>query len=140
MLCIIMLRKKINTLKAYQIIISLTNRNMMGLGKFTDSSNDVCNHILINRLRILQENRSRQTERIKHLCHSLYRKPFPAFNLRNLSLANSYPLAKLFLSKTFAKTLIPDHQTYISYSTCHTLYFSIHASKYKKKFPIRENL
>ena len=40
MLCIIMFCKKVNTIKAYQIIICLTNKNMMNSGKFTGGSNN----------------------------------------------------------------------------------------------------
>ncbi len=32
--------KKVNTIKAYQIIICLTNKNMMNSGKFTGGSNN----------------------------------------------------------------------------------------------------
>ena len=34
--------KKVNTIKAYQIIICLTNKNMMNSGKFTGGSNNKC--------------------------------------------------------------------------------------------------
>lgn len=42
MLYIIMFCKKVNTIKAYQIIICLTNKNMMNSGKFTGGSNNKC--------------------------------------------------------------------------------------------------
>lgn len=48
MLYFIMLHKKINSFKTYQVIICFTNRNMMSFGKFTDCSNNVSNHFFIN--------------------------------------------------------------------------------------------
>ena len=43
-----MLRNKINTFKAYQIITRFTNRKMVTFGKFTNSRNNICYHVFIN--------------------------------------------------------------------------------------------
>lgn len=64
MFCIVMLCNKINTFKAYQIITRFMNRNMVTLGKFTNSRNNICYHVFINLLLIFQNNRSRHAKSI----------------------------------------------------------------------------
>ena len=61
---IVMLCNKINTFKAYQIITRFTDRKIVTLGKFTNSRNNICYHVIINLLLIFQNNRSRHPKSI----------------------------------------------------------------------------
>ena len=87
---IVMLRNKINTFKAYQIITRFTNRKMVTFGKFTNSRNNICYYVFINLLLIFQNNRSRHAKSIQYPFNSLYCEPLPTLYFRNLGFSDSY--------------------------------------------------